>query len=97
MESATYTKSGHYPPRSPAEWLAEGHVTCSIQCLNGRCDRRVDVPLDRLPQDQPWSSVGLRLVCSACGAAGSVHIVPNWHDSRGQVRPNMAVEVLIPQ
>jgi len=24
-----------YPPRSPAEWLAEGHVTCSIQCLNG--------------------------------------------------------------
>ncbi|MET4607565.1 hypothetical protein ABIB90_007069 [Bradyrhizobium sp. JR4.1] len=67
--------AGHYPPRSPAEWLAEGHVTCNIQCLNGRCDRRVDVRLETLPQDQPWSSVGLRMVCSACGAAGSVHNV----------------------
>lgn len=52
MESATYTKwAGHYPPRSPAERLADGHVICSIQCLNGRCDRRVDVRLDALPQD----------------------------------------------
>ncbi|MET4483329.1 hypothetical protein ABIB66_007899 [Bradyrhizobium sp. F1.13.3] len=76
-------------PPSRAEWLAEGHVTCNIQCLNGRCHRRVDVRLETLPQDQPWSQVGLRLVCSSCGAAGSVHIVPNWHDSRGQVRPSM--------
>ncbi|MCK1406786.1 hypothetical protein [Bradyrhizobium sp. 76] len=30
------------------------------------------------------SRIGLRLVCSGCGAAGSVHIVPNWHDSRGE-------------
>jgi hypothetical protein len=60
--------------RSPAEWLADGHVTCNIQCLNGRCDRMVDVRLNTLPHDQPWSRVGLRLVCSACGAAGSVHM-----------------------
>jgi hypothetical protein len=53
----------------PAEWLADGHVTCSIQCLNGRCDRRADVRLDTLPQDQPWARVGLRMVCSACSAA----------------------------
>jgi len=85
-----YTKwAGHYPPPSLSEWLADGHVTCSIQCLNGRCDRRVDVRLDTLPQDQPWSRVGLCLICSACGAAGSVHIVPNWHHSCGQVRPSM--------
>ncbi|MCK1551248.1 hypothetical protein IVB11_19865 [Bradyrhizobium sp. 177] len=43
-------------------------MTRDIQCLNGRCDRMVDVRLDALPQDQPWSRVGLRLVCSACGA-----------------------------
>ncbi|MGY4289049.1 hypothetical protein ACVWXO_008269 [Bradyrhizobium sp. LM2.7] len=81
-----YTQNGRaiIRPRSPAEWLAEGHVTCSIQCLNGRCNRGVDVRLDALPQDQPWSRIGLRLVCAACDAAGSVHIVPNWHDSRGK-------------
>jgi hypothetical protein len=51
--------SGHagYPPGSPAEWLAEGHVTCSIRCLNGNCKHMVDVRLDTLPQDQPWSRV----------------------------------------
>jgi hypothetical protein len=36
--------------------------------------------LDTLPQDQPWSVVGWRFVCKQCGAAGSVNIVPNWHD-----------------
>jgi hypothetical protein len=35
---------------------AEKHVTCSIQCLNGRCERRVDVRLHTLPRDQPWSA-----------------------------------------
>lgn len=29
--------SGNYPPRSPAEWIDEKHVTCSIRCLNGDC------------------------------------------------------------
>ncbi|EIG63674.1 hypothetical protein Bra1253DRAFT_00183 [Bradyrhizobium sp. WSM1253] len=87
MRTRRYTKwAGHYPPRSPTEWLTDGHVTCNIQCLNGLCHRRVDVWLDTLP---PWSRLGLRLVCSACGATGSVHIVPNWHDGRGQVRPSM--------
>jgi hypothetical protein len=68
-------------PGGPAEWLADGHVTCSVQCLSGECDRRmVDVRLDTLPQDQPWSRVGWCFVCKQCGAAGSVNIVPNWHD-----------------
>jgi hypothetical protein len=49
---------GNYPPDSPAEWLAEGHVTCSIRCLNGDCKRAVDVRLDTVPQDQPWSRIG---------------------------------------
>jgi hypothetical protein len=52
-----YTRwAGNYPPGRPAEWLADGHVTCSVHCLNGKCDRRiVNVRLDALPQDQPWS------------------------------------------
>ena len=39
----------------------------------------VDVRLDPLPQDLPWSTISRRLVCKQCGAAGPVHIVPNWH------------------
>jgi len=69
-----------YPLGGPAEWLADGHVTCNIQCSAGKCDRRmVDVRLDPLPQDLPWSTISRRLVCKQCGAAGPVHIVPNWH------------------
>ena len=39
-----------------------------------------DVRLNTLPQDLSWSKIGSRLVCKECGVAGSVHIVPNWHD-----------------
>ena len=60
--------TGNYPPGSPAEWPADGHVTCNIQC-SGVCDRRmVNVRLDTLPQDLPWSAIGRRLVCKQCGA-----------------------------
>ena len=77
----TVSRVDEYPPGSPAEWLADGHVTCSIQCSGGKCDHRmVDVRLDTLPQDLTWSSIGRRLLCKECGAAGSVNIVPNWHD-----------------
>ena len=80
--------TGKYPPGGPAEWLADGHVTCNIQCSGGSCDRRmVDVRLDTLPQDQPWSVVGGRLVRKQCGIAGSVNIVPNWHDRIGRTVP----------
>lgn len=77
-----YTRwAGHYPPGSPAEWLANGHATCCVHCLSGDCDRRmVDFRLDLLPQDQPWSVIGWHFVCKQCGAAGSVNITPNWHD-----------------
>jgi hypothetical protein len=61
--------------------LADGHVSWCVQCLSGQCDRRtVDVRLDALPQDQPWSRVGWRFVCKICGVGGSVNITPNWHD-----------------
>ena len=40
----------------------------------------VDVRLDTLPQDLPWSMIARRLACKECGTAGSVNIVPNWHD-----------------
>ena len=40
----------------------------------------VDVRLGDLPQDQPWSRVGWRLVCKVCGVAGAVHVTPNRHD-----------------
>jgi hypothetical protein len=70
-----------YPPGGPAEWLADGHVTCNIQCSGGNCDRRmVDVRLATLPHGLRWSTIVRRLVCKECGTAGSVNIVPNWHD-----------------
>ncbi len=68
-------------------WIAEGHVTCNIQCLNGRCKHMVDVRLDTLPLDRAWSRIGWCLVCVECGAAGSVNIVPNWHDMKGRTVP----------
>ena len=38
--------------------IADGHVTCNIRCSGGKCDRRmVDVRLDTLPQDLPWSKI----------------------------------------
>src|SRR6266487_7139416 len=42
----------------------------------------VDVGLDALREDQPWSRMNWRLVCRQSGLAGSVNIVPNWHDCR---------------
>jgi len=61
--------------------VADGQVTCCVQCLSGECRQRmVDVRLDTLPQDQPWSVVGWRFVCKACGYAVSVNITPNWND-----------------
>jgi len=47
----------------------------------------IDVRLDTLPQYLPWSKIGRRLVCKQCGVAGSVHIVPNWHDRAGHAVP----------
>lgn len=79
--------SGSYPPGSPAHWLADGHVTCSIACLNGACRHMVDVRLDTLPQDQAWSRVGRNLLCTECGAPGAVNVVPNWHDRVGEAVP----------
>ena len=76
-----------FPARSPGEWVSGGHFTCNIRCLNGGCKRVVDVRLDRLPLDHPWSRLGWCLVCSACGAVGSVNIVPNWHDMVGHTVP----------
>jgi hypothetical protein len=88
MASQRLRWTGKYPPGGPAEWLADGHVACSIQCSGGKCDRRmVDVRLDTFPQHLPWSKIGPRLVCSNCGAAGSAHIVPNWHDRAGHAVP----------
>jgi hypothetical protein len=77
----TEIATGRYPPGSP--WLAEGHVTCSIRCLNGDCKRMVDVGSTLLLQDRPWSRIGPNLLCTECGAPGAVNIVPNWHDMKG--------------
>jgi hypothetical protein len=86
MPRRRYSKwAGQFPTRSPADWIASGHVTCNVQCHE--CGRRVDVRLDALPQDRPWSRVGWAMVCKECGAAGSVNIVPNWHDRTGHAAP----------
>ena len=34
-----------------------------------------------------WSTIGRRLVCKECGVAGSVNIVPNWHDRASAAVP----------
>jgi hypothetical protein len=82
MASQRHSRStDKFPLGTPASWSADGHVTCNIQCSARTCDRRmVDVPLNTLPQDLPWSAIARRLVCKECGTAGSVNIVPNWHD-----------------
>lgn len=66
--------------------MAAGHVTCRFTC-HGGCGRMVDFRLDALPQDQPWSRVVWRLVCTECGTVGAVHVVPNWHDRVGHAMP----------
>jgi hypothetical protein len=77
--------SGRYSPRSPAEWLAEGPVTCPIRFLNGDC--MVDVRLDTLPLGRPWSRIGPNLFCTDRGAPGAMNIVPNWHDMPSRSAP----------
>jgi hypothetical protein len=47
----------------------------------------VDVRLDTLPLDEPWSQVGWPLVCTDCGTPATVNITPNWHDRVGQAVP----------
>jgi hypothetical protein len=86
MASPLKRSTDKYPLGTPAKWIAHGHVTCNIQCSGGKC-RMVDVRLDTLPQHLPWSAIARRLVCKECGTAGSVHIVPNWHDRTGAPVP----------
>jgi hypothetical protein len=58
----------NFPLGTPAQWIAEGHVTCNIQCSARTWSRRmVDVRLETLPQDLPWSMMARRLVCKECG------------------------------
>jgi hypothetical protein len=54
---------------------ADGPITCSIQCLDGNCDRHmVDVRLDTLPQHLPGdavvasyvSNVVSQALCTSC-------------------------------
>ena len=84
----TVSRVAEYPPGSPAEWLADGHVTAasSVRAVSAiTAWSTSDWTL--LPQDLTWSSIGRRLLCKECGAAGSVHIVPNWHDRDGHAVP----------
>jgi hypothetical protein len=88
MAAKRHSRSNNrYPLGTPAKWIADGHVTCNIQC-SAKCDRRmVDVRLDSLPPDLPWATIARRLVCKECGTSGSVNIVPNWHDRVGNAVP----------
>jgi hypothetical protein len=79
------TRNGWATILPAVDWIASGHATCNVQCHG--CSRMVDVRLDALPQDRPWSRVGWCLVCNECGAAGSVNIVQNRHDMRGHAVP----------
>ena len=88
MAAKRHSRSNNrYPLGTPAKWIADGHVTCNIQC-SAKCDRRmVDVRLDALPQDLPGSTIARRLVCKESGTTGSVNIVPNRHDRAGAAVP----------
>ena len=61
------------------EWLADGPVTCSIQCSGGNCDRHmVDVRLDTCLNTYHWrlsvvasyaSNVVSQALCTSCQMA----------------------------
>jgi hypothetical protein len=53
---------GFAAPLLPCAGDAGSASVSGIPCSGGRCDRRmVDVRLDTLPQDLPWSEIGRRL------------------------------------
>ena len=62
-------------------------ATSNIQCSGAKCDRRMVVRLATPPQDLSWSKDGPP-PCKECGAAGSVNIVPFWHD---RIQPCRAI------
>ncbi|WP_409188793.1 hypothetical protein [Bradyrhizobium sp. RDM4] len=84
MQHRASGSSVRFPLGTPADWIADGHVTCNVQC-NG-CARMVDVRLDALPQGRPWAQVARSMVCQACGA-GASNVVPNWHDMPDRAVP----------
>ena len=66
-----------WPLGSPGEWIADGHVTCSVQCTSRKCNRSfVDIRLETLPPDLPWTDLGPRMACRQCGTVGAVTVVP---------------------
>jgi hypothetical protein len=72
--------AGRFPPGSPAQWIANAVPQWRLQAHRGLQARQVFL-------GAPWSRVGWCLVCTECGAAGSVNIVPNWHDMIGHAIP----------
>jgi len=63
--------------------------TCNLQhSMFGRQVRSTDgrCPIG-YPAPGPGRWVGRRLICKECGTAGSVIIVPNWHDRAGHAVP----------
>ena len=90
MASAAFQCSmryGNLPMESPAEMLADGHVTCSISCLNGDCRHAANIRLSTLPKDQHWPRIRRRLLCVGCGSRDTVNVTPNWHDRIGHAIP----------
>ena len=78
---------GNPPIESPAEMLADGHVTCSISCLNGHCRHEAMVRLDTLPQDQHWPRIGVGFAAPHAAQKAAVNIIPNWYDRIGHATP----------
>ena len=63
--------------------------TCNLQhSMFGRQVRSTDgrCPIG-YPAPGPGRWVGRRLICKECGTAGSVNIVPKWHDRAGHSVP----------
>jgi hypothetical protein len=77
-----------WPLGTPGERIAEGHFTCAVQCTSRKCSRNsIDIRLETLPTDLPWTVLGPRMACRQCGTVGAVNVVPNWYDRAFQTMP----------
>ncbi len=60
----------------------------AVWCVGRReggytCNHYAEIDLSPYPDDMPCSAIERRLVCTACGAIGTVDARPNWTELGG--------------
>jgi hypothetical protein len=74
-----------YPPRTVADWRADGLRRVYVHCVGqhqpsrDRCWHQACLPLEGLPPTA-WSEVCPRFRCTECGSLGYVSLQPAWGD-----------------